>query len=116
MLKRVVLSTLLMLALGADAWAAQREDLQVFNDVARSVQRYPYFTIFDTVSADVDNGVVVLTGKVTLGYKAKEIAKRVAKLDGVREVQNKIEVLPVSSFDDELRLRIARAVYAHPTL
>ena len=116
MLKGFLLSTLLMVSLGAGASAAQREDLQVFNDVARQVQRYPYFTIFDSVHADVDDGRVVLTGKVTLGYKANEIAKRIAKVDGVRRVDNKIEVLPASTFDDDLRIRIARAVYAHPAL
>jgi hyperosmotically inducible protein len=30
-------------------------------------------------------------------------------------VQNQIEVLPVSRFDDELRYRIARAIYGNPT-
>jgi hyperosmotically inducible periplasmic protein len=39
----------------------------------------------------------------------------VANISGVRQVQNKIEVLPVSQFDDELRYRIARAIYGNPT-
>ena len=36
------------------------------------------------------------------------------KLDGVEQVDNRIEVLPVSQFDDELRFRIARAIYGNP--
>ena len=46
-------------------------------------------------------------------YKRNDIEKRVAKLDGVTEVQNRIEVLPVSQYDDELRLRISRAIYGN---
>jgi hyperosmotically inducible protein len=37
----------------------------------------------------------------------------VAKIDGVREVRNAIADLPVSQFDDELRFRIARAIYGN---
>jgi hyperosmotically inducible protein len=48
-------------------------------------------------------------------YKRSDIEKRVAKLAGVQQVRNEIEVLPVSQFDDDLRLRIARAIYSNPT-
>jgi hyperosmotically inducible protein len=47
-------------------------------------------------------------------YKRQDIERRVAKIDGVREVENRIEVLPVSQFDDRLRVQIARAIYSNP--
>jgi hyperosmotically inducible periplasmic protein len=47
-------------------------------------------------------------------YKASEIQKRVARVSGVREVDNQIQTLPVSMFDDELRARIARQIYRDP--
>ena len=75
------------------------------------MQRYSQFTIFDDVSANVKDGVVTLTGKVTMPYKRDDIAKRIAKVDGVRSVSDQIGVLPVSQFDDELRYRIARSIY-----
>jgi hyperosmotically inducible protein len=77
------------------------------------VNRYPYFTIFDDITIGVQDGVVTLAGKVTMPYKANEIRKRVAKVDGVVEVSNRIEVLPASSWDNELRHRIARAIYGN---
>ena len=43
-----------------------RKDLQVFNDIASSVNRYAHFTIFDDVNANVKDGVVTLTGRVTM--------------------------------------------------
>jgi hyperosmotically inducible periplasmic protein len=92
---------------------AQRKDFQVFKDVATSVERYAQFTIFDDVSASVKDGVVTLAGKVTMPYKRDEIEKRVARVDGVAAVRDNITVLPVSQFDDELRLRIARSIYGN---
>jgi osmotically-inducible protein OsmY len=92
---------------------SERKDLQVLKDVATSVDRYAQFTIFDDVSASVKDGVVTLTGKVTMPYKRDDIAKRVGKVDGVKSIRDEIAVLPVSQFDDELRVRIARSIHGH---
>jgi osmotically-inducible protein OsmY len=92
---------------------AQRKDLQVFRDISDQVNRYTQFTIFDNVEADVSNGRVVLTGGVTMPYKKDDIERRVRGVEGVESIDNRIEVLPVSSWDDELRFRIARAIYGN---
>ena len=73
----------------AQTTGVERKDLQVFNDVAKSVNHYTQFTIFDDVNASVKDGVVTLTGKVTMPYKRDDIEKRVAKVDGVREVRQR---------------------------
>ena len=113
MLTRFLMAGLLVLGLSSGARAADREDLQIFRDISTQVLRYSYFTIFDSVHAEVDNRIVTLTGKVTMPYKRTDIEKRVAKVDGVREIQNRIEVLPVSQMDDDLRLQISRAIYGN---
>jgi hyperosmotically inducible protein len=99
------------LAAAAPASVDDRKDFQVAKDIATSVQRYTRFTIFDDISANVNDGFVTLTGKVTMPYKRDDIEKRIAKIDGVRGVSDQISVLPVSQFDDELRYRIARSIY-----
>lgn len=113
MFAKVVAAAIVMFAMSSPAWAAQRSNLEMFRDVQQQVLRYPHFTVFDSIHAEVDNGVVRLTGKVTMPYKREEIAKRVARVEGVRNVRNEIGVLPVSQFDDELRLGIARAIYGN---
>ena len=85
-----------------------RRDLRLADDIVHQVNTYSRFTIFDDVNARIDQGVVTLSGKVTMPYKKNDIGKRIAGIDGVREVENKIDVLPVSGFDDQLRHRIAR--------
>jgi BON domain len=108
-----VLVSLLAISSAASAQTPERKDLQVFNDIADQVNRYTQLTIFDSISASVDSGRVVLSGWVTMPYKRDDIEKRAAKVAGVLLIDNKIEVLPVSQFDDELRFRIARAIYSN---
>ena len=115
MLRRTLLMGTLALALAApvSAETTGRKDLQVLRDVSREVRQYSRFTVFDDVSAAVDNGVVTLMGKVTMPFKKDEIAAREARVEGVTDVRNELGVLPVSPFDDELRYRIARAIYGN---
>lgn len=105
----------LVFAAAARADVVDRKDFQVFQSVARQVQQYVNFTVFDSVNASVQDGVVTLTGKVTMPYKVQDLTRRVSRVEGVLKVNNQIDVLPVSRFDDELRLRIARAIYGNPS-
>src|SRR5712671_4083926 len=103
MLKKLTMMAAGLVLMANVALAASidtRKDFQVLKDVATSVERYTRFTIFDDVSASVKDGVVTLTGKVTMPYKRDDIEKRIAKVDGVRSVDDQISVLPVSQFDD----------------
>lgn len=116
MKKQVLALTFAALTTVASIASAQpsRTNFEVFKDVSGQVTRYANFTVFDNVAASIENGTVTLTGQVTMPYKKDDIARRVSKVDGVAQVENKIEVLPVSFFDDDLRFRIARAIYNNP--
>ena len=94
--------------------SAERKDFQLVKDVAKSIDRYDHFTIFDDVSMIVQDGVVTLSGKVTMPYKRDDIDKRVRNVAGVTGVTDNIAVLPVSGLDEGLRYRIARAIYRNP--
>ena len=117
MLRKLIPFTFGIVLIGNIAFAdagQERKDLGVFNDVSKAVTHYAQFTIFDNVDVAVKDGMVTLTGDVTMPYKRDEIEKRVAKVDGVHQVTNQIKVLPVSQSDDQLRYRIARAIYDNP--
>ena len=112
--RELVLFGALISAAGVGAAASsERRDPQISGEVVVELRNYSNLTIFDDVNADVRDGIVTLTGKVTMPFKRDEIETRVARLDGVREVRNRITVLPASTFDDELRAQIARAVYGN---
>lgn len=113
---RVIVAWLVAaLAVGSTVGAQGLGDQGVADEIAANVRSYSSFSIFDHVSGEVNEGVVVLTGKVTRPHKRQEIERRVARLAGVRAVRNDIAVLPVSSFDDDLRYRVSRAIYGNPS-
>ena len=109
-----ILCTLAMLLTLPRAAAAQDvRDLAIADEVGRVLTSYPRLTIFDDINATVENGAVVLTGKVTMPYKKEDLATRIGAIDGVRTFRNDVGVLPVSRYDDELRHRVARAIYGN---
>lgn len=113
---RLVTLFLLVTALVArPALAGQQTDLALADRVAQIVRQYVHFGIFDDINIRVDNRSVTLTGRVTMPYKRDDIAARVKKIDGVRDLTNNVEILPVSQYDSDLRDRLARAIYGHPS-
>jgi hyperosmotically inducible periplasmic protein len=83
-------------------------------EVASRLRRYIFFTIFDDADVDVHDGEVTLKGVVTMPYKAEALADLAAHVRGVQAIDNRIRVLPVSRYDDELRFAIARELYGDP--
>ena len=118
MLKKLAASALVIglgaFGLTAPAAAADKENLQLFRDVQKQVLRYTHFTIFDSVNTQINDGVVTLSGWVTMPYKSTDLERRVSRVDGVTTVVNNLKELPVSQFDDDLRVRLARAIYGSP--
>jgi osmotically-inducible protein OsmY len=104
----------LLLAAPSLSTAQEPHDQGLAAQVAASVRSYPQFTVFDYVRGEIDQGIVLLTGKVTMPHKRREIEQRVARVEGVRAVRNAIEVLPASPTDELLRRRISRAIYGDP--
>jgi hyperosmotically inducible periplasmic protein len=113
MVKKAATLLLAFVLSAATASAQERKDLQIFRDISESVHRYSQFSIFDGIEASVTQGRVVLDGWVTMPFKKDDIDRRVRGIQGVQSVDNRIQVLPVSQFDDELRFRIARAIYGN---
>jgi osmotically-inducible protein OsmY len=107
----LVLGLALSAAVVEASQAGPKKNLQVFDDVVKAVNTYDRYSVFDDVNIGVNDGVVTLTGKVTQPIKRDELEKRVAKVNGVTQVQNHLAVLPQSPPDDQLRLEIARKIY-----
>jgi hyperosmotically inducible protein len=76
----------------------------------------PYYGVFDVLSYEVIGNRVILSGAVTRPVLASDAVNVVKRLPGVEEVDNQIEVLPLSRFDDQLRLAVYRAVYGWPSM
>ncbi len=96
--------------------AAPETAAQLAEKVRHELVMLPYLNIYDNLSFRLEDGKVVLLGEVTrptLKSDAEGVVKHIA---GVTGVQNEIEVLPLSGFDNGIRVRVARAVYGQSAL
>jgi len=75
-----------------------------------------YDNAFNYLAVDVKDGVVTLTGDVVWDVPKDSALAIVARTPGVKDVVNEVKVLPVSTFDDSLRLRTARVIYRDSVL
>jgi osmotically-inducible protein OsmY len=91
--------------------AVPRTDSEIGKDVVDRILRYPWYTVFDSVEAGVQDGVVLLRGSVNQPYRKSDIEKRVASIPGVRGVTSEIRVQGLSGFDDRLRRELVRRIY-----
>src|SRR5579862_9537724 len=73
--------------------------------VRKALVTIPYLSVFDDLSYRVDSGIVTLSGAVTQPYIKDYAEKAVQHVPGVVGIQDQIEVLPLSPFDDQIRLR-----------
>jgi hyperosmotically inducible protein len=75
-----------------------------------------YDNAFNYLVLGVKDGVVTINGD-TVNDVAKDSAfAMVARTPGVKDVVNEVTVLPVSIFDDSIRVRTARAIYRDSVL
>jgi osmotically-inducible protein OsmY len=71
---------------------------------------------FNNLTVAVKDGTVTVGG-ATVNYVARDSAlATVRNMVGVKDVVNEVKVLPTSMFDDQLRLRTARAIYRDAVL
>jgi len=78
--------------------------------------RVGYGIAFNVITLDVKDGVVTLGGTVR-DYPSKDSAVAIAETTpGVKDIVDNIEVAPTSMFDDQLRVKLFRAIYGSPTL
>src|SRR5437016_6236263 len=104
------LAPMALLALGGVAGATTYTDSDVAAKAAHEIRMYSRYSIWDNVNLRVNGGNVELTGQVSQPFKKQDLQRIVQHVPGVTSVTNELEVLPLSNFDDGLRLRVARAI------
>lgn len=87
---------------------------QILQQARHEIAMYYAYGIFDNVNLEVQNGTLTVSGQVTQPFKKTDMGRILERVKGVAALQNNLEVLPVSNFDDRLRLQVARAIYGDP--
>ena len=117
----VCLATLVALCLSVSAQdqrsqpTAKTQD-RVSREVRHELLMLPYFGVFDNIAYKVEGDTVTLLGQVVRPVLKSDAENAVKHFEGVDHVNNQIEVLPPSPMDDQLRIRLFRAIYGDPGL
>jgi hyperosmotically inducible protein len=89
-------------------------DAQIAREAQKEVRLYYAYTIFDWITLQVHHGTLVVNGEVSQPYKKYDIGNFLGRVKGVEKVENNLQILPTSIYDDQVRLEIARAIYNDP--
>ena len=89
---------------------------RIVKEVRHEILMLPYYGVFDDIKYSVSGYAVTLKGAVTNPALKLDAENVVKHIEGVEKVNNQIEVLPPSTMDDGLRLRLYRAIYGFPAL
>jgi hyperosmotically inducible periplasmic protein len=93
-----------------------QEILRIAKEVRKQIVTLPQYGVFDNINFGIKDQTVILTGKAsrpTLKSGAENVVKRI---EGVSNVENQIEVLPVSPNDDRIRAAVYVSIYRYPPL
>lgn len=128
MYKPLVLPLLFVGSLMVPAsWAQQKDhndafvrgpqgENHVIQEVRHQLVMLPYYTIFDDLAFRVDGSTVTLMGQVTNPVLKTDAGNVVKHIEGVTQVNNQIEVLPLSPMDNQIRRAEFRAIYGDPEI
>lgn len=94
--------------------ADDASERQMLEQARHQVVMYYAYGIFDNVQLEAQGNNLIVSGQVTQPFKKSDIGNILTRVRGVANVENRLEVLPTSIFDDQLRLQIARAIYGDP--
>jgi hyperosmotically inducible protein len=90
---------------------------RLIKEVRHELLLLPYYGVFDNLAYKVDpDGTVTLLGQVTKPTLKSDAESAVKHIEGVEQIVNQIEVLPLSPADDRIRRAIYRSIFGNEAL
>ena len=87
---------------------------QMLERARKQIVTYYAYGIFDNINLEAQGNKLIVSGEVTQPYKRTDIGNFLTRVKGVAEVENNLEVLPLSTYDDSIRIAVARAIFGDP--
>ena len=100
---RKITLTLACAALTAPMFLQAANTKPLPEKVRHELAMLPYYNVFDDLGFKVENGTVTLYGDVTRPVLKSDAARAVQHVEGVQQVVNNINVLPLSPMDWQIR-------------
>jgi hyperosmotically inducible protein len=115
-MRKLLVGLVLTLGIAAAKTVVPLTDDGLVKQTGHEIRMYSHYSIWDNITYRVQNGNVELNGDVSQPYKKDDIGRMIQRLPGVVSVTNNLRVLPLSPFDDRLRMQVASAIYRDPVL
>lgn len=93
-----------------------KNEARLVQEVRHQLVMLPYYTVFDDLGFRVNGSTVTLLGQVTRPVLKNDAEGVVKNVEGVTQVVNEIEVLPLSPMDDQIRRAMLRTIYGDPQI
>src|ERR1041384_6182038 len=94
----------------ANTQAQALDQTQLGRSVRHELVTLPYYGVFDNLAYQINGGNVTLYGDVVRPSTRSDAERRVKRIAGVTSVTNNIKVLPLSRFDDNIRVATYRSI------
>ena len=91
-------------------YGREKTDEDLWEKVRHELAMMPYISVYDFISFAMVGNDVILTGWTFRDTNRSRAYNRVKRLEGVGNVTNNIFVLPLGSFDNDIRSRAHAAV------
>jgi hyperosmotically inducible protein len=116
-IRNVILAAILAATIANSAApVSEKAQARIAKEARHEILSLPYFDVFDNIEFRVDGYNVTLMGQVTRPTLKTDAEKVVKEIEGVENVTNQIEVLPLSPNDDRLRVALYRSIYGFTSL
>lgn len=99
------------LPLAASQKGAKGSVEETIQKIRKEIVTLPSYGVFDDIRFSMDGDTVILSGYASRPTLSDSAERVVRDIPGVENVENRIEVLPLSRMDDDIRARAYVAIY-----
>ena len=115
-ISRALAAVALLATATLSAQPSNEATLQLAQRIRKEIVTLPNYGVFDNITFGIQGSKVYVRGQASRPTLKKSVERVVAKIEGVDEVVNEIEVLPNSRFDEDIRAAVYANIYGHTSL
>ena len=93
-----------------------KKEVSLSHEIHRQLGNLPWYNVFDNLQYRVNGSRVTLLGQVVNPVIRVEAENAVKNIRGVTQVVDKVQVLPLSPFDNQIRFAEYRSIFSEAAL
>jgi osmotically-inducible protein OsmY len=95
---------------------SQEDTTRIVHEVQKKLGGLVNYSVFDWITFGVHGKTLVLKGFASRPTLKDDAANAVKNIAGIAKVENEIQVLPLSNFDDRIRAQVYNRIFTQPAL